>query len=154
MKKVIYLFLTLFLISCSKDDETSNDEAVSKNFLEQYDDYAFQNDDEYIYFINDGEYFLTVFVNEGEDSQCISVREGNYPEGDIFYDAGEVRIVTNDSESFAWEFIYQYDGVTYRDSYEYTVNSTGNRMTIIYDGDSNDNETLVKISATVSEYCN
>lgn len=151
MKKLIILFLCLSTLSCSKDEESSSSE---QNFLEKYDDYAFEMEDGYVYFINDGEYFLTVFANEAEESQCVSVREGNYPEGDIFYDAGEVRIVTNDPNSFAWEFIYQYDGETYRDSYEYTVNSTGNRMTITYDGDPEDTETLVKISASISDYCN
>jgi hypothetical protein len=151
MKKLLLLTTLLLTFACSKDDESSNTE---QNFLEKYDDYAFENDDGNIFFINNGEYFLTVFVNEGDGSTCVSIKEGNYTDDDIFGDVGEVKIVTNDSNSFAWEFVYQYDGETYRDNYEYTVNTTGNIMTITYDGDSDDTETLVKISAKISDYCN
>ena len=155
MKKLLLLTTLLLTFACSKDDESSNEESsnTEQNFLEKYDDYAFENDDGNIFFINNGEYFLTVFDNEG-DGTCVSIKEGNYTDDDIFGDVGEVKIVTNDSNSFAWEFVYQYDGETYRDNYEYTVNTTGNIMTITYDGDSDDTESLVKISAEISDYCN
>ena len=158
MKRAIYLFLTLFLISCSKDDKSSE----NQTFLQKYDGYGFvyENDtgsetgSEYVFF-SDSEYFLKYASVYGGDSECVLVREESVfdsEEGEGY----NLSILTNEGDTLLIEIEYAYeDGEVEIDQLEYSINSQGDVMTytLIVDSDTY-TDTFYRTSETYSDLCN
>ena len=155
MKKAIYLFLTLFLISCSKDDKSSE----NQTFLQKYDGYGFvyedDTDSEYFFF-SDSEYFLKYAGLFDGYSECTLIRE------ESIFDSEEgegynLSILTNEGDTLLIEIEYtDEDGTVEIDQFEYSINSQGDVMTFTityYDSDT-DTDTFYRTSETYSDLCN
>ena len=153
MKKLL-LLTTLFLaFACSKDDGENNEE--NQTFLEKYDGFGYENDGDYFYFSDSTIFLRYVDVDvDGETygTYCEEIREGQQTVDGIFY---EISILNNDSSSLLIEVLIDIDEPElYRETQEFTVDSTGNTLTLMYDGDPNDSETYTKTSTTFEFLCN
>jgi hypothetical protein len=166
MKKLLFLFTTLLLISCSSDDgddslvddnttntdgnSSGNNSGETLTFLEKYDGYGFRGefdgDTEYFYFY-DADVFLGFIAQNSFCTVCLSPQEGtNTFDGE----EGEMKILTNDSQSLLIEITYDGDD---SETLQFVVDSTGNNLTVTYDGDANDTDTYVKTSTSYSSLC-
>ena len=166
MKKLLFLFTALLFISCSSED--SDDSVVEDNttntdgnssgdnsgetqtFLEKYDGYGFRGefdgDTEYFYFY-DADVFLGFVAQNSYCTVCLSPQEGtNTFDGED----GEMKILTNDSQSLLIEITYEGGDV---ETLQFVVDSSGNNLTVTFDGDANDTATYVKTSTSFSSLC-
>ena len=83
MKKLIYLFLTLLIVSCSSDDSSEDSSDDNQLFLEKYDSVVWESididDDERVAFVNSSKtlavFYDACFIYELEGSTEI-------PDGD------------------------------------------------------------------------
>ena len=153
MKKLILLFLGLAIMSCGNSDDDTVTDNLDDNlsFLEKYDGFGFTYDDVYFYFSDSSIFLRRVELGDEDGNSCAELREGeNNVDGQVFI----VSIVTNNSSSLLMEYYYTFDGVNYTDSFEFTVNSTGNILSLKYDNDPNAIDTFTKTSTTYSSLCN
>ena len=137
MKKLLFLFTTLLLISCSSEDE----ESVT-TFLEKYDEYGFTDGDEYWFFFND-----TIFLKYAEPTEfmCFEIKEG---ENRTFI----AEIISNDSQKLLVNLTAPCSDCE-TESLQFTIDSTGNNLTVMYDGDSNDTDSYMKTSTKFASVC-
>ena len=158
MKKLL-LLTTLFLaFACSKDDEGENNEE-NQTFLQKYDGMGFKLSDygEYFYFFDDTFFFGTVQEDEVNDGvfDCESFKEG---ENIIAEDHPPilVSIKRNDEDALIFELSYLEDGSLYKETWKFTVNASGNELTIITDEgtDYEDFDTYYKTNSSYSSLCN
>lgn len=157
MKKILLLPLIFTFIACGgTDDDTDN---VTDNldddrpFLEKYDGFGFQADSEEYYYFSDSAKFLKyVEIDDEEDGNyCVELEEGQYIDGN---DVWNTSIVTNNSTSLLVEQTVTNNGeIIFTDSYEFTVDATGNSLSIKYDNDPNDVELYTKTSITFASLC-
>ena len=162
MKKLLFLFTILLLISCSSEDD--NETSEPKTFLEKNDGLGFYDDDGYyVFFYNDELFLKIVEIGEptenspDEENFCAELREGvNNVDGDII----NVVIVTNDLERLVVKIIpddyvddYDYGEEYYTETVEYIVNPTQNAMTEEWDSDDRP-YTYFKTTTTYSSLCN
>jgi len=147
MKKLL-LLTTLFLaFACSKDDEGENNEE-NQTFLQKYDGFGYTDGEEYWFFYDDNIYLRYVEIDE--PNRCVEIMEGANTSDD-----GEftTEILTNNSGSLLVEITPpgEENGT---ESLQFTVDSTGNNLTLIVDGDSEDPYSLRKTATTYSSLCN
>lgn len=155
MKKLLLLPLIFTFIACGgTDDETDN---VTDNldddrpFLEKYDGFGYQADGEYFYFSDSATFLKYVSIDdEADGNYCMEFQEGQLIEDGFDYN---ISIVTNNSTSLLMEMTYTYDGENYTDSYEFTVDATGNSLSVKYDNDINDVDLFTKTSITFASLC-
>ena len=120
-------------------------------FLEKYDGFGYQYDGEYFYFSDSSIFLRFVEIDEADGNSCVEFSEGEINlDGEII----NVSIVTNNSSSLLVEWNYIEDGINYTESFEFTVNTSGNTLSIKYDNDPNDIDTYTKTSTTYSSLCN
>ena len=145
MKKLLFLFTALLLISCSSEDD--NETSETKTFLEKNDGLGFYDDyGLHVFFYNDD-----VFLKEADSEDefyCIEFREGtnNWFLGQTL----NVEILTNDSERLIVKFS---NNSGEEGTIEYIVDSTQNELTKEYDNDG-DPLTYFKTTTTYSSLCN
>ena len=148
MKKLL-LLTTLFLaLACSKDDEGENNEE-NQTFLQKYDGFGYTDGEEY-WFFYDNNIFLRYVDTEDEPIWCQEMREGvNTVDGTSW----TVKIVTNNSESLLFEATVP--GENDSEVYEFTVDITGNNLTLDLNDDSEEPITTYRKTATTySSLCN
>ena len=138
MKKLLFLFTTLLLISCSSEDDANE----NQSFLEKYDEYGFTDGDEYWFFFND-----TIFLKHAEPAEfmCFEIKEG---ENRTFI----AEIISNDSQKLLVELTSPCSDCG-TESLQFTIDSTGNNLTVMYDGDSDDTDSYMKTSTKFSSVC-
>ena len=143
MKKLLLFLLTLLLVvSCTKDDNTSN--SNTQTFLEKYDGFGFvatsEYGTEYVYFYNGPVFYKYVEIEkygDGDDeTYCTEISEGYLAEVEA-----TINIVTNENNNFLIEFAYD-DG----DVLSAEFNVVGNTLTI-----SSDDE-IITVTKTAVEY--
>lgn len=168
MKKHIFLFAALLLISCSNDDESSN------TFLEKYDGYFFVDDSDGIQFSNSETYMTWVIFNDPSDNSDDSCNECHFykdiKDQELFCpdhglnllesnNLGFCKIIENSENKLIEECIEcDGDNLDFKYTYEYTVDGDELSMLSIsknIDGsiDSSDISTYLKTSATFSCEC-
>ena len=146
MKKLLFLFTTLLLISCSSEDD--NETSETKTFLEKNDGLGFYDGDEfYTFFYNDDVFLKEVDSEDVGESFCVEYREGTNNVNGLTFN---VEILTNDSERLIVKFI---NNSGEKSTTEYIVDSTQNELTIEYDNDG-DPLTYFKTTTTYSSLCN
>lgn len=148
MKKLL-LLTTLFLaFSCSKDDGENNEE--NQTFLQKYDGMGFKDEyGEYWYFFDDTNFMAFVDEYEGIVEECTLIREGQNSHDGVSYN---VTIVTNDSNSLVYRLVSEEDGETYEETGTFTVNNSGDTLTLTYAED--DFDTYSKVNVSYSSLCN
>jgi len=148
MKKLL-LLTTLFLaFACSKDDEGENNEE-NQTFLQKYDGMGFKGGEAYWYFFDDTNFMAYVNEDVGIVDECTLIREGqNSDDGDSFI----ATIVTNDSNSLVYRIVSEEDGETYEETGTFTVNNSGDTLTLTYAED--DFGSYTKVNVSYSSLCN
>ena len=138
MKKLLFLFTSLLFISCSGEDEVNE----NQSFLDKYDGYGFTDGDEYWFFFND-----TIFLRYAEPAEftCFEIKEG---ENRTFI----AEIISNDSQKLLIELTTPCSDCE-TESLHFTIDSTGNNLTVMYDGDSNDTDSFMKTSTKFNSVC-
>jgi hypothetical protein len=162
MKKLLFLFTALLLISCSSEDD--NETSEPKTFLEKNDGLGFYDDDGYyVFFYNDEIFLKTVDLGEptsnnpDEENFCAEYKEGanEVSDGEIY----NVSILTNDLDRLVVKSIAvveddsSYGEEYYTEIVEYIVNPTQNSMTEEWDSDDMP-YTFFKTTTTYSSLCN
>ena len=148
MKKLLFLFTTLLLISCSSEDD--NETSETKTFLEKNDGLGFgfyDGDEFYKFFYNDDVFLKEVDSEDVGESFCVEYREGTNNVNGLTFN---VEILTNDSERLIVKF---FNNSGEESTTEYIVDSTQNELTIEYDNDG-DPITYFKTTTTYSSLCN
>lgn len=145
MKKAIYLFLTLFLISCSKDDNGGSDEATT--FTEKYNGYGFKDGSDYI-FISDSTYFLRIVA----DGECFEWREGLNNFFDLTY---KITITKNTPTNLVSDMVVIYNNIE-EETFTLDLSVSGNNLTAVevYEDGSRDTTTFSKTNTTFNSLCN
>lgn len=156
MKKLVLLPLLFILIACGgTDDDTDNitdNLDNDKPFLEKFDGFGYQSDGEYFYFSDSTTFLKYVSLDDAEDGNyCVEFQEGQ-----LILDGYEynISIVTNNSTSLLIEMTWTDDGENIIESYEFTVDSTGNTLSVKYDNDPNDIDLYTKTTTTFASLCN
>lgn len=156
MKKLVLLPLLFILIACGgTDDDTDNitdNLDNDKPFLEKFDGFGYQSDGEYFYFSDSTTFLKYVSLDDAEDGNyCVEFQEGQ-----LILDGYEynISIVTNNSTSLLMEMTWTDDGENIIESYEFTVDSTGNTLSVKYDNDPNDIDLYTKTTTTFASLCN
>lgn len=166
MKKIFLFLFTSLIISCSNsnddtvedvldslenisNDNSSSNSSTPQTFLEKYNGTGYRLDDEYIYLYND-ETFIKIQNEEDQEFgfYCYLMSEGDYTSDDFFGALGTLSIVTNDENSLLIEFISS-EGSEYNSNWQFTMDDTGNNLTIRYDGDPDNDDIYTK---TTREY--
>jgi hypothetical protein len=153
MKKLL-LLTTLFLaFSCSKDEGDGDDNSnENQTFLEKYDGFGFYAGDEYAdeyYFFYDSDVFLKyVDIDLDGETYCESVRTGITSDDG---DSVEIKILKNDQSRLTVQVSYTYDGTTEIETTEFSIDSSGNNLTVLT---GNDSEIYTKTTKSYSSLCN
>jgi len=142
MKKLLFLFTTLLLISCSSEDD--NETSEPKTFLEKNDGLGFYDDDGYYVFFYNDDVFMK-YVDEFDEEPCSEFREG--------YNKNEtnVTIITNDSERLKVSFDNLEEG-DYDFTNEYVVDVEKNILTETFNIIGQNNVEVFKYSKTTTTY--
>ena len=156
MKKIILLPLLFIFIACGGTDDDTDDITDNldndKPFLEKFDGFGYQSDGEYYYFSDSTTFLKYVFLDDAEDGNyCVEFQEGLLIVDGYEY---KISIVTNNSTSLLMEMTWTDDGENIIESYEFTVDSTGNTLSIKYDNDPNDIDLYTKTTTTFASLCN
>ena len=126
MKKLLYLFLAITIISCSKDDSSE-----PQTFFEKYDGVVWQKNDsdpDYTYrlqFNNATQPSVTSYDGSFGGAVCVSslIEDGN----------NELTEINEDGFIILGEFIE--DSIVYSYSATIEVSENGNQLTITYSDD-------------------
>ena len=150
MKKLL-LLTTLFLaFACSKDDESG------ETFLEKYDGFGFFSGDEYAdeyYFFYDSDVFMKyVDISNNADNMdgiyCESIRTGITTVDNVPF---EIKIIKNDQSRLTIQVSYTLDGTPTIETTEFSIDSSGNNLTVL---EGNDSSIFTKTATSFESVCN
>jgi len=150
MKKLLLVLLTLLLVvSCTKDDNTSN--SNTQTFLEKYDGFGFVKNTEFeidhLYVYNNPVFLIQVIKRdestvpfsstENLSKSCISLEDG------MTDSKKTIKIITNENDNLLFEAQYKEGDVV-----SVEINVVGNTLTV---SNSNDDE-ITTYTKTAVEY--
>ena len=146
MKKILFLFSTLFLISCSSDDDDSN-----QNFLEKYNGvYWASNDNDDFWLQFNLANFVQCDNDDNESCYCDLVSWGG-----SFENVATVSIKQNEVEKLIINFSAQIEDITL--SYDLNIKAIndGNGIEVLYPAGFEDvNESTETFTRYNSQPCN
>lgn len=139
MKKLLYLFLALTVIACSKDDSNSE----PQTFFQKYDGVVWQEDNtsstiNRVQFNNETNPTVQVYYEDSDGS--------SYCESELVEAYGELTEVNEDSFVLFEE--YTEDNVVYSYTITIAVSENGNQLTVTDSDDPDFPETYSRTTLT------
>ena len=164
MKKLLLLFTTLLLISCSSDDDTNDTNDTNQLFLENLSGQQFKEvgyDDAFCYFNNDNEIFKGIYIVPEDnciDETDVFRLDGKYIEK---YFGGEdvedisLEIKLHNDEKLVFEYYYlEYLNTANHIIMQYEFEYRNNRVYETYSNIDPSTRVATELDQTVYEKSN
>ena len=131
MKKLIYLFLVLVVIACSKDDSSE-----SQTFFQKYDGVVWQENQ------SDPDFTYRIQFNNATPPSIKIYEEyygSSYCDSELVESNGELTEISEDGFTLLIEYVE--DSIVYSYSVTFAVSESGNQLTITDSDDPGSPET-------------